>query len=1017
MGWRRFLKWMSDSSGPRASAGRWSCAAVFEPLEPRLLLAGDLPSITLIEADNRGLIVLTASASLNASTVNSASVEVSTAGADQIFGTSDDALVSRSVEYNASTRQVRISANVAADARYRVRLNSSIITGADGRQLDGEFTGASTISGDGVQGGDLVFFSKRPTEFVARFTSISGIIDVTLFRDRTPLTVQNFLTYANRGVWDLTFIHRSVSGFVIQGGGFSAQGTNNYPRITQDAPVLNEPGISNLRGTIAMAKLGGDPNSATNEWFFSLGNNASNLDNQNGGFTVFGEVRASAGLSVMDALAAFQVVNAQSVNGAFNEIPVVDRNVVISRPGSLTLLTTDLVRFTRIALLVDVSGEASQQLNENGSVTISGSASDNAPRVQVFDLDQSGLGDLSDVIQVRFGRNGSITGITIRDGLPSARIGIAITNAASVGSITDARRTTSGNIAFIISSAPVGSIRIGAALTGFDLNGFVVPGLALGDDIDGDGDFTDPVAIFVQSGFLSTLRFDDGVTGDVVLPGGMGQVTVRGTARNADFSSEATSTTRVPSFTFDSVIDSEVRLNVPISSIRADEWRDTGGREERIAAPSLDSLRIDGDFDAGLNLSRNLGQRDTLGNARIGGSVYRSAWVIMGQIGSLTVGGEGSSWTLINATNAGTISLGRMVNSSFAFSGRVARVTAVDWQGGSFVAALIPNMTIKGDARNGVAGDFIGTIAANAGGTNTSLGTLTINGALRDGRITVTGNAAKATIKGGVVNSTFQVNAGDLRTLDSGPITNSTINVQRQLVTLNAANFENASLQGGAYVTINSKGDARTGAPGDFSGEIRLASFRTMSVKGNFSGQMNVRNVSAISIGGDVNSSLLNFSLAATSPSRSFETLSIGGMMMASEVRAAGRAGRIFADAMMDSGVYVGAPAGTVGMVTSGNGFINGSSLQELTLRGMPNGAVAYHNSYVVALDVNTVRVKTAAPDNFGRIYGMSIGTINLVEARVGGTNVRLTGASTTPAPIGDFNVFIGFTPPPGITI
>ncbi|MBL8746718.1 MAG: peptidylprolyl isomerase [Phycisphaerae bacterium] len=1016
MRWQRILNLFHRTPGKSRAASR-PLTPVFEPLEPRLLLAGDLPSISLIEADNRGLIVLTANANLNASTVNTNSVEVTTAGPDQIFGTSDDTTVARTVEYVASSRQIRVSANIAADVRYRVRLNASIIKDQDGRSLDGEFTAANTVSGDGVQGGDLIFYTRRPSETIVRFTTTSGIIDVTMFMDRTPLTVQNFLNYANRGVWDLTFIHRSVPGFVIQGGGFSAQGTNNYPRITQDPPVMNEPGISNIRGTIAMAKLGGNPNSATNEFFFNLGNNASNLDNQNGGFTVFGEIRGSAGLAVMDALAAFQIVNASTVNGAFNELPVIDRTAVLSRPGSFTILTTDLIRYMRIALMVDISGQPAQQLDPTGSVTFGADDGSSGPRVQVFDLDQAGLGDLSQAVQVKFGKNGAITSITLRDGLPSTRIGIAITNATSVGTITDARRNQGGNIAFVISSAPVSSIRFNAAITGYDLNGFVVPGLSLDDDIDDDGLFNDPVAIYLQSGLLKTFRIDGTLTGDVVAPGGFGIVTINGTAMNADFSSASLTSTTVPAFTFRSVVDSEIRVGVGIRSIRAAEWLDTGGRAERISAPSLDNLRIDGDFEAGLNLNRNLSPQRTLGTVRINGSVFGSAWTIQGQIGSITVRGDLTNWSIASATNAGAIALGRVNNSAVTFTGRIARLTAVEWQGGSLVAAFAPSINITGDRRAGVDGDFIGTFAFNGGGSTPVIDALNVNGALRDATITVTGSAGKFAFRNGIDRSTIRVNSGDLRSIDAGEVLNSTINVQRAITSVSATRFEGVSLQGGAYDTITARGDARTGTPGDFHGEIRPTSFFKLDVKGDFTGSINVRNATFITIAGDLSSSTVNFTLAPTLQARGFETFRIGGRIINTDIRAGGRVGHIFAAAMIESGIYIGAPASLVGLPSSNTGFRNGARIEEVTLRGLPGGQHSFVNSFIVALDLNTVRIKNAPADNFGRVYGVAAGTINLVEARIDGTTLRLTGSSTTPMPIGDFNVFLAFTPPPGVVV
>jgi cyclophilin family peptidyl-prolyl cis-trans isomerase len=123
----------------------------------------------------------------------------------------------------------------------------------------------------------------------------------------------------------------------------------NFFHVTEDSPVPNEfsPSRSNIRGTIAMAKLGGDPNSATSEWFFNLADNSASLDfdpnnpndpTANGGFTVFGRVIGS-GMDVVDSIAALTVMNFGSPFGA---LPVV------SFDPSVGLQESDLVYVDRI---------------------------------------------------------------------------------------------------------------------------------------------------------------------------------------------------------------------------------------------------------------------------------------------------------------------------------------------------------------------------------------------------------------------------------------------------------------------------------------------------------------------------------------------------------------------------------------------------------------------------------------------------------------------------------------------
>jgi cyclophilin family peptidyl-prolyl cis-trans isomerase len=107
---------------------------------------------------------------------------------------------------------------------------------------------------------------------------------------------------------------------VLQGGGFTFDSTSpSLMPITANPPVQNEFGKSNTKGTIAMAKLGGDPNSATNQFFFNLADNSSNLNSQNGGFTVFGQIVGSSDQSILDALASTPIKNETS---PFDSIPL-----------------------------------------------------------------------------------------------------------------------------------------------------------------------------------------------------------------------------------------------------------------------------------------------------------------------------------------------------------------------------------------------------------------------------------------------------------------------------------------------------------------------------------------------------------------------------------------------------------------------------------------------------------------------------------------------------------------------
>jgi len=145
-----------------------------------------------------------------------------------------------------------------------------------------------------------------------------GNIEIELLTDDAPRTVANFLNYVDNYKYYKSFVHRSVPGFVIQGGGYTFNGTNPMGIIPFD-PIDNEFKVSNTRGTVAMAKNPGNPDSARSQWFINLADNSSFLDVDNGGYTVFG--RVTSGMDVADAIAQLQIINA---GDPFGELPVIN---------------------------------------------------------------------------------------------------------------------------------------------------------------------------------------------------------------------------------------------------------------------------------------------------------------------------------------------------------------------------------------------------------------------------------------------------------------------------------------------------------------------------------------------------------------------------------------------------------------------------------------------------------------------------------------------------------------------
>jgi cyclophilin family peptidyl-prolyl cis-trans isomerase len=302
---------------------RSKSSRLIEPLEGRVLLHGGPLQVHSVVADNRGEVLISMNQPVRASNVNTGAIQMYTAGADNVLGTRDDARVTTQLNYQPTGARIVIRSELPAGTGYRVKLVSARIGTADGHaKLDGEFNG-NYPSGNGAEGGNFEFQVKNDKSRtpLVRMSTDEGALTLLMRGDAAPRTVSNFLSYVNGGDYDNTFVTRSVPGFVLQMGSLQITGKDQVVQGTVRTPVINEFNISNTRGNVAMAKRSGDPDSATNQFFFNLDDNSQTLDMHNGGYTVFAQVTSAQGLAVMDALASHDVVALRNPASGTGVIP------------------------------------------------------------------------------------------------------------------------------------------------------------------------------------------------------------------------------------------------------------------------------------------------------------------------------------------------------------------------------------------------------------------------------------------------------------------------------------------------------------------------------------------------------------------------------------------------------------------------------------------------------------------------------------------------------------------------
>jgi peptidyl-prolyl cis-trans isomerase B (cyclophilin B) len=156
-----------------------------------------------------------------------------------------------------------------------------------------------------------------------------GNIKLELDAENAPVSVENFINYANSGFYDGTIFHRVISYFMIQGGGF----TPEMEKKATAEPIANEAGngLQNLRGTVAMARTN-DPHSATAQFFINTQDNPSlnfggGTNSRNWGYAVFGKV--IEGMKVVEDIRFVETITKPPFSDV-PKVPVVIESIVIS---------------------------------------------------------------------------------------------------------------------------------------------------------------------------------------------------------------------------------------------------------------------------------------------------------------------------------------------------------------------------------------------------------------------------------------------------------------------------------------------------------------------------------------------------------------------------------------------------------------------------------------------------------------------------------------------------------------
>jgi peptidyl-prolyl cis-trans isomerase A (cyclophilin A) len=199
-----------------------------------------------------------------------------------------------------------------------------------------------------------------------------GTIVVELDDEKAPISVANFKMYAKEGFYDKTLFHRVIPGFMVQGGGFDHHGA--YPQTMHKKPgakagIKNEwtNGQKNKRATLAMARLGNQPDSATNQFFINLADNDFLDQPRDGaGYAVFGKV--IGGMDVVDKIAGVPTTRLPNGMGDVPTQPMMIESIafVTKAEADKAIVADAQARVDALQAELDAAKKALEALKKGG---------------------------------------------------------------------------------------------------------------------------------------------------------------------------------------------------------------------------------------------------------------------------------------------------------------------------------------------------------------------------------------------------------------------------------------------------------------------------------------------------------------------------------------------------------------------------------------------------------------------------------------------------------------------------